>query len=243
MEKSAEELNAEAINELFGDNTAPSSTEESHTVIAKDTEGNYVINQYLLTQVMNGMTNGEANAIAAIMVNNYENPEEPLAVDELVCDNTEVQIHCMGGCLIAELFFTETTLYEDALQISREYLSNLTNRDYDNDIFVLSLIPTRVSYVNMLAWNLIYVDGYENNGIYKLILGFDNNKTQTIISDELNLETIAQQLEMELNKEQFELEAKIAELEKEEKKDTYFDDMFQDIYSDLSEEEKNHDEE
>lgn len=220
----------EAKNVLFGEEDDVSGEVAQGKVIFEDENGNSVINQYMLTQVMNGSTDGEPNTISAIMVNNYEEPTNPLVIEELVCENTPVQIYCMGGCLIVELYFPDDLLFEDAEKICKEYLAQLDNPELKDNVLVLTMTPTRVNYITMLAWNLIYADGYPTEDAYKLVLGFDNNKTQTVIAENLDLRAISESIERQIDMEQLETEHKIAVLEEEEKKNTGFEDIINDVF-------------
>lgn len=221
----ATDYSEEAKKVLFG--TEEETAQEK--IIFEDEDGNLVINQYILTQVMNGSTNDEPNAISAIMVNNYEQPANPLLIEECVCNNAEIQLYCMGGCLIAELYFTDEELFKEAEAICKEYLAELCNPDLKDDVLVLSMTPSRVNYITMLACSLIYADGYRTDGeVYKLVLGFDNNKTQTVIAQNLDLRAISESIEHQIDMEQKSVEQKIAMLEEEAKK-TEVDDLIKEV--------------
>ena len=221
MDSITDQRNKEAIEELYDNNENASN----HAVLYEDNE--IKINQQMVTKIMSGCTDGEANAIAVIMVNDYSDPENPVPVEEYPCENAELQLHCMGGAFIAEINFDDEYDYKEVYQICNEYLNNLTDEAYDKDIFVLSLIPTRISYINMLVWNLMYVDGYQKGDRYKLVLGFDNSSTRMLLSDELDMDYIAYLVERELDYEQKKINSRIAELKN--KDDGFFDELMEDV--------------
>ena len=150
-----------------------------------------------------------------------------LALDEIIDDraitlrnvtlaNAVFHIHASGGCAVITIDMPESQDASVLEHICKEWLQGLENPEYDNQYLTMTIVPILFAGKMVLVYNqLVYFDSYRTSEGIKAVLAFDNTNTVSFIDENIDMQSIEQEVIAELKKEEQELVDSITEAENE----------------------------
>lgn len=160
-----------------------------------------------------------------------------LAVDKIIENNKlekvkevflrDAVITCTlrGGVAAITMDFQQLShiAFDQSVKISREWLENLDNSEFDDQKLTLTLVPYSLcGQVIVIFDGLSFMDSYsftkDNKTYYRLILVFDNQYTSGLVTDEIDYRQIQQKIAHDLERYEEQLDAELHEALEEERK-------------------------
>ena len=173
-----------------------------------------------LIQIMNGVDENNNPLTAASLTEErpLKNNKSFETINSISFEGGVFKINASGGCIVVEVEFPKTMIYKYT-QIIREcqsWFDNINNPKYDNRILTLTLVPLIAQgQLTVLLDNLVYFFGVKLDKTEKVILCFDNNKTQIYQTEDINFAQIKVNVDKELKRQEDELNQELDDIEQE----------------------------
>ena len=107
--------------------------------------------------------------------------------------------------------------YTRCLELCRGYLEQLRDPAHDREVLSLILVPFLLEGQVVLHFTqLVFCDGYEKDGVLRLILVFDNQACGLLETDQIDYEAIHREIDLELKRYEEEIDADIEQALEEE---------------------------
>lgn len=164
--------------------------------------------------------NDVPNSTALLTIEELTDKESLSKIKEVIIDEGSFAYAINGGCAVVEIIFKKqnTFQYKKTCDICETWIENSNNKEYENKIISLTVMPTIVKGEIVISFeNLVYYLGIRDKDENRIIMCFDNNLTN-IFETGLDYQNIKKQVELEDLNEERELDEKIFQTEEEIKK-------------------------
>lgn len=150
-----------------------------------------------------------------------------ITLKNTVMDEGAVTLYMSGGCIVAEISFNKGSRaqYEAARILSEGWMKDIESLDRDEQLLTMTITPVLMQGTFFLVLtDLTYACGFETADGYCLVLGFDNERTIPVISDEIDVEALIHEVDIEITKQMEEMRREIANAKSEEEKMNPYED-------------------
>lgn len=151
---------------------------------------------------------GLPNSAISIGIFEMENDEEGSQEKEKAMTTfggSVNRIIASDHCAIVQADFPRESAFEfkRAKDITAEWLENKDNPEYQNCYFVLVIVPMLASDVQMVHFDLVYVDSYQlDESTHRMILCFDTIHSQMYTTEDIDVAAIIEVATAELDREE-----------------------------------------
>lgn len=191
--------------------------------------------------LMNGTdVNGFPLSVSNIILHEVINDLEMKILTEYNITDTPVTVFMSGGCAVVTFNFPqkEKMNFNNILELCKKWLENIEEKVDDNKLLSLAIIPLLMEGTfTLLFTDLVFAEGYFNGEEYRLILCFDNDKTQPFVLEGIDIAKIIYEIDNELNRELNEIRNSIEEAEeivREQKTDNPYEKAIMEKISNLN---------
>lgn len=108
-------------------------------------------------------------------------------------------------CTVIQADFPRESAFEfkRAKDITSEWLENHNKPEYENCYFVMVVVPMLASDVQMVHYDLVYVDSYKlDENTNRMIFFFDTLHSQMFTTDDIDVAAIIELLSAEMDREE-----------------------------------------
>lgn len=164
---------------------------------------------------------GAPNSAATLSIDEIISERDVKSINNVIFDNAEITIYTYGGCAVLEVDFPYNSLpsYKRAMALCQEWFNEIEDKEHDNRILSLTLVPLRLlGKIFLLFRNLVYYTGNSTSNGSRLILCFDNNVTNILETEDINYREIFASVEAELTKREEDVDEQILQIEEETRK-------------------------
>lgn len=180
-------------------------------------ENEYTLPWDQILYLMNGTdVNGFPLSASLITIHEVVEKKQLKIHQEFAIIDTPVSVSMSGGCVVAAFNFPqkEKHNYENIKKMCINWLEHINETSDDNKLLSLIITPVLMEGTfTLLLTDLVFAEGYTLNDEYRLILCFDNNKTQPYILDGINISEMVFEIDSRIEQELNEIRSSIYEAE------------------------------
>lgn len=181
----------------------------------------YILPWEQILYLMNGTdVNGYPLSATAITLHEVIDANNIRVLKEYYLSETPVSVSMSGGCAVAAFNFpqNEKANYDRVFDLCNNWLKQIEDTEDDNKLLSAIITPVLMEGTfSLLLNNLVFVEGYFNGKEYRLILCFDNDKTQPYILDGVDISKMICEADAEVTRELNQLRQSIEEAEEIER--------------------------
>lgn len=168
---------------------------------------------------------GNTRSAAGIYLDKILNSTELENIKEVFLRDAIINIHVDGAVAIVTADFPPIShvAFTESQKAIAQYFQTLNEIEDFNQQLTMTVTPYALEGQIIIIFNhLIFSDGYErkekHGKIYRLLLIFQNEATEGIVTDKINYNQISQQINTELERYEAQVDAELQEAIEEEKK-------------------------
>ena len=193
----------------------------------------------LLAQLCSGTEEGGLpNSFGVLQIDTVTEEMETVPYASVAFGNPAINIYAAGGCVVITADFERHNMFEyrRARDILGEWTENQGSPEFNNKLLSLVVSPVLLNGEIMIIFHeLVFAQGVAiEDGVCRLIMAFDGNQTQNIMSTNIKLDELKTTVEAEIARREAEaraaMEAAQQEAEDEDKVANPYEQAIEETY-------------